>query len=92
MAYATRLGLDIGAVIVKIQSTGKKVDIEWAVESAGKCKVVTAGGMKKGEKELLNEIRDAVKVGCIGIAIGRNVWQAKNPLKIADKLQKVIWR
>ncbi len=92
MAYATRVGLEIGADIVKIQSTGKKADIKWAVESAGKCKVVTAGGMKKGEKELLNEIRDAVKVGCIGIAIGRNVWQAKNPLKIADKLQKVIWR
>ncbi len=91
MAYATRVGLEIGADIVKIQSTGKKADIEWAVESAGKCKVVLAGGMKKSEKELLNEIRDAVKVGCIGIAIGRNVWQAKNPLKIAEKLQKVIW-
>ena len=91
MAYATRVGLEIGADIVKIQSTGKTDDVKWAVESAGKCKVVLAGGSKRNEKKLLNEIRDAVKVGCTGIAIGRNVWQAKNPLEVAKKLERVIW-
>ena len=91
MAYAARVGLEIGADIVKIQSTGKKADVEWAVESAGKCKVVLAGGMKKNEKELLNGIKNAMKVKATGIAIGRNVWQAKNPLKITSKLRKIIW-
>jgi len=90
MAYAARVGLEIGADIVKLQSTGKDDDVKWAVESAGKCKVILAGGKKKNEKELLSEIKKAIKVGCSGIAIGRNVWQAKNPLDISRKLKKVI--
>lgn len=91
MAYAARVGLEIGADVVKLQSTGVKKDVEWAVESAGKCKVVVAGGKKKSEKELLKEVKDAVDVGCVGVAIGRNVWQAKKPLEVARKLRKVIW-
>ncbi len=92
MAYAARVGLEIGADIVKIQSTGKKTDIEWAVESAGKCKVVLAGGKKRSEKELLNEIKDAVNAGCAGIAIGRNIWQNKKPLEITNKIKKIIFK
>ncbi len=91
MAYASRVGLEIGADIVKIQSTGKKTDVKWAVESAGKCKIVLAGGKKKNEEELLMEIKDAIKVGVTGIAIGRNIWQAKKPLVLAKKLREVIW-
>jgi class I fructose-bisphosphate aldolase len=91
MAYAARVGLEIGADVVKIQSTGVKKDVEWAVESAGKCKVIVAGGVKKSERELLKEVREAVSVGCVGVAIGRNVWQAKDPLGVAGKLRKVVW-
>ena len=90
MAYAARVGLEIGADIVKLQSTGVKKDVEWAVESAGKCKVVVAGGVKESEKELLKEIKDAVSVGCVGVAIGRNVWQSKKPFEVARKLRKVV--
>jgi len=91
LAYATRIGLEIGADIVKIQSTGNKDDLAWAVKSAGKTKVVIAGGLKKDERELLKEVRDGINVGITGIAIGRNVWQAKKPLVLAEKLKKVIW-
>lgn len=91
LAYAARIGLEIGADIIKIHSHGNKDDLAWAVKSAGKAKVVIAGGAKKNEKELLKEIRDGIDVGITGIAIGRNVWQAKNPLALAKKLKKVIW-
>ena len=90
MAYAARIGLEIGADVVKIQSTGIKKDLEWAIKSAGRCKLVVAGGAKKDEKGLLKDIKTAVKAGAIGTAIGRNVWQAKEPLKLAGKLRKVV--
>ncbi|MFH1521851.1 MAG: hypothetical protein ABIF18_02740 [archaeon] len=92
MAYATRVGLEIGADIIKMQSNGNKKDLEWAIKSAGKAKVVIAGGSKKNENELLKEIKDAVEVGCTGVAIGRNVWQAKDPQKLTNKIKKVIWK
>ena len=91
MAYAARVGLEVGADVVKLQSTGVKKDVEWAVESAGKCKVVVAGGVKKNESDLIKEVKDAVSVGCAGVAIGRNVWQAREPLDVAKKLRKVVF-
>jgi len=91
LAYAARVGLEVGADIIKIHSHGVKDDLAWAVKSAGRARVVIAGGAKKNEKALLKEIEDGVDVGITGIAIGRNVWQAKKPLVLARKLKKVIW-
>ncbi|MCF7910295.1 fructose-bisphosphate aldolase [Candidatus Pacearchaeota archaeon] len=92
MAYATRVGLEIGADIIKIQSSGKKQDLAWAVKSAGKSKVIIAGGSRKNQEKLLEEIKEAISVGCSGLAIGRNIWQNKSPLEITNKIKKIIWK
>lgn len=92
MAYAARTALEIGADIVKIQYTGKFKDLKWAVKSAGKTKVVIAGGTKKGEKELLIQISEAMDAGCIGLAIGRNVWQHSKPLEITKRIKEIVWK
>ena len=91
MSYATRVALELGADIVKIKYGGNPSDLKWAVSSAGKTKVVIAGGVKTSESSLLKQVSDIMKTGAIGLAIGRNVWQAKNPLEITRKIQKIIW-
>lgn len=91
MAYCARIGLEIGADIVKLRN-GNPKNVKWAIEAAGKTRVVMAGGSKTSEKELLTQVEDAVRAGAIGIAIGRNVWQHKNPMKITKKLRKIIWK
>ena len=92
MAYAARVGLEIGADMVKLNYYGKEKDLKWAVENAGRTKVVIAGGIKKTERELIKQVKEIMAVGCVGIAIGRNVWQAKNSLKVAEKIRKIIFR
>ncbi len=92
LAYASRVGLELGADIIKIKYNGNPTDLKWVVRSAGKAKVVIAGGMKKDQKKLLKDTCDIMKCGCAGLAIGRNVWQSKNPLKLARALKKVIFR
>jgi len=92
MAYAARTGLEIGADIVKIQYNGNSKNLKWAVKSAGKTKIVIAGGIKKQEKALLKQVKDIIDSGCIGLAIGRNIWQSKNPLELTKKIKKVIWK
>ncbi|MCK4884190.1 MAG: aldolase, partial [Candidatus Diapherotrites archaeon] len=92
MAYATRTALEIGADIVKIkweQNTTLK-DLAWAVKAAGKTKVVIAGGTKKSEKDLLKQTKQIMQAGCAGLAIGRNVWQSKDPNKISKQLKKIV--
>jgi fructose-bisphosphate aldolase, class I len=92
MEYAARTALEIGADIVKIQYIGKPKDLEWAVKSAGKTKVVIAGGIKKGEEKFLSQVKDIIDAGCIGLAIGRNIWQHPKPLEITKKIKKIIWK
>lgn len=90
MAYAARVGLEAGADIIKIKYEGNTKDLEWAVKSAGKTKVIIAGGIKRGEKELLKQIKDIKKAGAIGLAIGRNIWQNEKPLETTKKIRKEL--
>jgi len=91
MAYAARTGLEVGADIVKLKYGGIPKDLRWAVKSAGRAKVVVAGGTKKGEKQFLNQVKEIISSGAMGIAVGRNIWQAKNPIELTKKLKKIIW-
>lgn len=91
LAYATRTGLELGADMVKIHWNGNEQDLKWAVKAAGKCKVVIAGGLKADDTRLLKQIKNAMRAGATGCAIGRNIWQHKNPLEITKEIQRVIW-
>ncbi|MGC9309887.1 MAG: class I fructose-bisphosphate aldolase [Candidatus Nanoarchaeia archaeon] len=92
MAYACRVGLEIGADIVKIRYNGKLEDLKWAVKSAGKTKVVIAGGMKKQESKLLEDVKETMQAGASGLAIGRNIWQSKEPDKITRELKRLVFK
>lgn len=92
MAYATRVALELGVDIVKVQPYGKKKDFEWAVKSAGRVKVVCAGGSKVEEKELLKDIKIYMDSGISGLAIGRNIWQSKDPIELSRKIREIIWK
>jgi len=91
ISYAARTALELGADIVKLKYGGKPEDLVWAVKSAGRTKVVVAGGTKKGEKEFLKQVKDIMKAGAVGLAIGRNVWQHKKPLEITRKIKKIVF-
>jgi len=91
MAYACRVALELGADVVKIHPEGNLKELEWAVKSGGKVKVIVAGGSKTSEKEFLRQAKDYMYAGFAGMAVGRNVWQAEKPLEITKKLKQVIW-
>src|SRR3989344_2533662 len=92
ISYAARTGLELGADIVKLKYGGKPDDLKWAVKSAGRTKIVVAGGIKKSEKEFLKQTKEIISSGAIGLAVGRNVWQHLKPLEVTKKIQKIIWR
>ncbi len=90
-AYAARIGLELGADIIKIKYPGDLKSLSWAVESAGKTKIVVSGGEKEEEKIFLETVTDVMKSGAIGMAVGRNIWQSENPLALTQKLKSIIW-
>jgi len=91
-AYAARVGLEIGADIVKIKYCGSQECFARAVEAAGRTKVVLSGGPKVTDEEFLKVVENVMAAGAIGVAVGRNVWQKENPLEITQKIKEVIFK
>lgn len=91
-AYAARLGLEMGADIIKIKYPGDLESLRWAVESAGKTKVVVSGGEKQDEQAFLQLVKTTMDGGAIGMAAGRNIWQSENPNELTEKVKKIIWQ
>jgi len=90
IAYAARVGLELGADYVKINYPGSIKALRWTIQSAGKTKILVAGGAKLPEMQFLRLVKNIISAGADGLAVGRNVWQAREPLKIAKILREII--
>lgn len=92
VAYGARIGLELGADIVKVKYTGSKESFRRVVQYAYPTKVVMSGGpITKTDEEFLSRVKDVIAVGAVGIAVGRNVWQRKNPLVISEKIHQLVF-
>jgi DhnA family fructose-bisphosphate aldolase class Ia len=91
IAYAARAGLELGADIVKVRYTDSLESFRWVVESAGKTKVVAMGGSKEAEEDFLVKAKEIMAAEAIGFAVGRNIWQSKEPLLVSRSLSEIIW-
>ncbi len=92
VAYAARAGLELGADAVKIKYTGDSASFSWAVKSAAGIRVFMSGGPKAPTDEaFLQQVSGVMDAGATGLAVGRNVWQHREPLKMAESLKRVIF-
>lgn len=89
-AYAARVGLELGADLVKVHYTGSVESFNWVVRSAGETGVLSSGGEFVGDNKTLQLARDIVASGAAGLAIGRNIWEAKDPLELSRKLRQIV--
>ncbi len=92
VSYAARAGLEVGADAVKIKYTGDPNSFKWAVKAAGVIKVFMSGGPRAPTDEtFLGQVKGAMEGGAAGLAVGRNVWQHQEPLKMANALREIIF-
>jgi len=88
--HAARLGAELGADIVKTNYTGSKETFREVVEGCP-VPIVIAGGPKiDSEDALFKMIRDAIDCGALGVAIGRNIFQAKDRVEITRKICDIV--
>lgn len=90
VAYAARLGMELNADYVKTYYTGDPESFNWVVKNAGKTGILAQGGKLEDIESLERDARGIMEAGARGMAIGRNVWQAKNPMEVADKLAEIV--
>ncbi len=91
LAHAARVGLELGADFIKIKYNNDMEAFRWVVKSAGRAKVVVAGGDKMDDMGFLTKTREVLDAGAVGIAVGRNVWQNERPFLMTQALKKVIF-
>jgi class I fructose-bisphosphate aldolase len=89
ISYAARTALELGADAAKIKYTGDSESFSWAVKAAAGVKVFMSGGPKAPTDEaFLTHVRGVIDAGATGLAVGRNVWQNKDPLTMAAYLRR----
>ena len=87
---AARVGAELGADIVKTNYTGE-VDSFREVVQGCLAPVVIAGGPTKGQdREFLETVSGAMQAGAVGVSIGRNVFQAKDPTKMVRAVSTIV--
>ena len=91
ISYAARIGLELGADMVKCKYPGSEKDWRKIVEVSGRMKTVMSGGSPRSDEEFLEDVRSVISAGGNGLAVGRNIFQRDSPEELLDRLEEVIF-
>ncbi|MCD6485141.1 MAG: fructose-bisphosphate aldolase [Candidatus Odinarchaeota archaeon] len=90
IAVSARVAAEIGADMIKTFYTGDKESFKQVTEGCPVPIVILGGPKRPSLEETLQDIRDAIDAGAHGVAFGRNVWQAKDPVKMTQAIVKIV--
>lgn len=90
VAHCARVGVELGADIVKVSYTG---DIESFADVCSGCcvPVVIAGGeLMNSDRQVLQMVHDSIRAGGAGISMGRNVFQHPRRVALVRALRAIV--
>ena len=90
VAHCARVGVELGADVVKVPYTGD-VDTFGKVVDACCVPVVIAGGPKlDSTKAFLQMVHDSIQAGGSGLSVGRNIFQDEDPAKLLAAVTAIV--
>jgi DhnA family fructose-bisphosphate aldolase class Ia len=90
IAHATRIGMEIGADVVKTNYCGQREAFRHIVDAAA-VPIIVAGGPAQGDDDsTVALVRDCISAGAAGVAIGRRVWQSPDPAALTAKIRSAM--
>ena len=90
VAHAARVGVDLGADIIKTQYTGTRSSFRKVIKACDPIPVVVAGGAAVPAKQALRIAKEAIEVGAAGISFGRNVFSRRRPAMWINALKALV--
>ncbi|GAB4311294.1 MAG: 2-amino-3,7-dideoxy-D-threo-hept-6-ulosonate synthase [Methanobacteriaceae archaeon] len=87
---ASRAGAELGADIIKTNYTGDPDTFKEVIDGCPVPLVIAGGPKVETDEELLQMVKNAVDVGGAGVAIGRNIFQAKSPQKTTRAISEIV--
>jgi DhnA family fructose-bisphosphate aldolase class Ia len=91
IAHAARIGMELGADIVKTNYCGDIARFARVVCSTVVPIIVAGGPSQNGADNTLQVAQDAISAGAAGVAFGRRVWQAGDPEKVVSGLRDIVF-
>ncbi len=91
VAYGARLGLELGADMVKCKYPGEQAGWKQVEDAVSGLKTVMSGGSKRSDEAFLDDVYATIAAGGNGLAVGRNIFQREDPEALLDKLETVIF-
>jgi len=90
IAHSARVGVELGANIIKTQYTGNPDSFAMVVEACKPIPIVIAGGPPVSLKEMLVNAQGAMIAGAAGISYGRNIFTRDNPEPYINAIKEIV--
>jgi DhnA family fructose-bisphosphate aldolase class Ia len=90
VCHAARVGVELGADLIKTQYTHNTETFKWVIESCGTVPVLVAGGPLTTAREMLGNAAAAVAAGAKGVSFGRNVFLRSDSGRVIQALSQVV--
>ena len=91
VAYAVRVGSELGADVLKVKYTGDPESFAWAVKSAAGAKVI-ASGTNNFSDNYVEDVSNMLTSGASGLAVGRHLWQSQDAINLSKQVARVIYK
>lgn len=88
--HAVRVGVDLGADMIKTSFTGSAESFRTVIESSSGTPILMAGGPKVSIEEFLQKAHAAIQAGAAGVCVGRNVFQRPEGKEVTAALGSII--
>jgi DhnA family fructose-bisphosphate aldolase class Ia len=90
VAHAARVGVDLGADLIKTKYTGDPDSFRLVVEACEPTPVIVAGGPLLPAERMFQVTHDVIVAGGAGVSFGRNVFSRPDPAPFITGLKAVI--
>ncbi|NMC46596.1 MAG: fructose-bisphosphate aldolase [Chloroflexi bacterium] len=88
--WAARVGAELGADIVKTYYTGSKETFAEVTEACPVPVMLSGGAFAKEPSDFFMMLKNVIDGGGRGVAVGRNLWQYKEPLKMLEAIKVIV--
>ena len=88
--HAARIAAELGADIVKTFYTGSKETFQEVIEGSPLPVMLSGGDKTDNPLDFLGVLKTCIDAGARGVAVGRNVWQSDDPVKMLQAVKRVV--
>jgi predicted phospho-2-dehydro-3-deoxyheptonate aldolase len=90
--HVTRLAAELGADVIKAPYKGSIETFREVVRGCPQPVVISGGPKLDSDLAFLQTVHDSIQAGGMGVSVGRNVWQHRNPAAMTRAVSAIVFK